>query len=121
MIRRLKIPDSIFLAAKSISTEPVITRRDAVPLGGDTRYLVSADGATLIEARQMHASIIEKSPPPAGTKAAGGYHTHILTDSPEDSDVFYVLRQHPPLPEFIGTAHKCSYTTSADGSIKTKK
>lgn len=101
--------------------EPAITSKDSVPLGGDARYLVSADGTKIVEARRMHASIIEKSLPPQGTKAAGGFHTHLLSDSPEDSDVFYVLRQHPPMPEFVSTVHKCSYMISADGSIKLSK
>jgi hypothetical protein len=101
--------------------EPSITHKDSVPLGGDVRYLISADGSTIVEARQMHRSIIEKAPPPPGTKLAGGFHTHVLSDTPEDSDVLYVLRQHPPQPEFIGTANKCLYKVEVDGTIKSAK
>lgn len=102
--------------------EPAQTRKDVIPLGGDVRYLISADGLMIIETRQMHKTIIEKDPSsPPGTKLAGGFHTHVLTDTPEDSDVFYVLRQHPPLPEFVGTANRCTYKIDVDGSITRAK
>lgn len=101
--------------------EPAQTTNDVIPLGGDVRYLMSADGSTIIETHRMHASILERHSPPPGVKAAAGYHTHVLTDAPEDSDVFYVLRQPAPLPEYIGTIHKCLYVINADGTILTGK
>ncbi|HXT75097.1 MAG TPA: hypothetical protein VN780_02300 [Candidatus Eisenbacteria bacterium] len=47
---------------------------DVYPLGGDVRYLVSADGATITETRQLHNSILEIRNS-SGPKPAGGFHT----------------------------------------------
>jgi hypothetical protein len=100
---------------------PAQTVADVYPLGGDTRYLVSADGSTVIETRQLHKSILEaKHSIPPGAKSAGGAHSHVLTDTPEDTDVFHVLRQTHPLPEFIGTKNGV-YEVETDGTIKRVK
>jgi hypothetical protein len=75
---------------------PAQTAADVYPLGGDTRFLVSADGFQIIETRPLHKTILEvKHSATAGKKPAGGFHTHVLTDTPEDTDVFHVLRQTP--------------------------
>jgi hypothetical protein len=102
---------------------PAQVRDDVYPLGGDVRYLTSADGDTIIERRQLHKAIIEISPSsiPKGTTAAGGYHTHVLTDVPEDTDVFHVLSRKPPQPEFIGTPNKKFYEIGEDGTIRESK
>jgi hypothetical protein len=100
---------------------PAQTTADVYPLGGDVRYLVSADGFTIIETRQLHKSILEvKNSVPSGTKPAAGVHTHVLTDTPEDTDVFHVLRQKKPLPEFVGTKSGI-YVVQTDGTIKREK
>jgi hypothetical protein len=100
---------------------PAQTAADVYPLGGDTRFLVSADGSQIVETRPLHRTILEvKHSAPAGKKPAGGFHTHVLTDTPEDSDVFHVIRQTPPLPEFIGTKSG-NYTVQTDGTIKRVK
>ena len=100
---------------------PAQTVADVYPLGGDTRYLVSADGANITETRQLHKSILEiKQSAPPGTKPAGGYHTHVLTDAPEDTDVFHVLRQEQPLPEAVGTKSGI-YMVQVDGTITRMK
>ena len=100
---------------------PGQTVADVYPLGGDTRFLVSADGSNIIETRQLHKTILEvKHSVPSGTKPAGGFHTHVLTDTPEDTDVFHVLRQTPPLPEFVGTKSG-NYMVETDGKIKLVK
>jgi len=100
---------------------PAQTMADVYPLGGDARYLVSADGSNIIETRQLHRSILEvKHSAPSGSKPAGGYHTHVLTDAPEDTDVFHVLRQKQPLPEAIGTKSGI-YMVQTDGTIKRVK
>jgi hypothetical protein len=97
---------------------PAQTVADVYPLGGDTRFLVSADGSQIIETRPLHKTILDvKRSAAAGKKPVGGFHTHVLTDTPEDTDVFHVLRQTPPLPEFIGTKHG-NYTVETDGTIK---
>jgi hypothetical protein len=100
---------------------PAQTAADVYPLGGDTRFLVSADGSQIIETRPLHKTILEvKLSAPAGKKPAGGFHTHVLTETPEDTDVFHVLRQTTPLPEFIGTKSG-NYTVQTDGTIKRVK
>jgi hypothetical protein len=95
---------------------PAQTNARVYPLGGDVRYLISSDGTNILEKRQMHKTVIETGPPPKGKKATGGYHTHVLSDVPEDTDVYHVLTQDPPMPEFVGTAHFV-YQVQADGVI----
>jgi hypothetical protein len=98
---------------------PAQTKADVYPLGGDARYLVSNDGSTILETRRLHKTILEVSTP-AGIHPEGGYHTHVLTDVPEDTDVFHVLRRKFPIPEFIGTKNGV-YKVEADGTIKRTK
>ena len=102
---------------------PAQTKRDVYPLGGDVRYLVSADGSSIVEKRQLHKSIIELSPSsiPRGATPAGGVHSHVFSDVPEDTDVFHVLARQPPQPEFIGTPNKKFYEISEDGTIRESK
>ena len=95
---------------------PAQTKARVYPLGGDLRYLVSADGTKILEKRQMHKTIIEIAPP-AGRKSVAGFHSHALSDLPEDTDVFHVLTQDPQLPEFVGTPH-FTYQVKADGTIQ---
>jgi hypothetical protein len=45
-----------------------------------------------------------------------GYHTAILDDIPEDTDVFHVLAREPKVPELVVTA-KYVYRILIDGSI----
>lgn len=98
---------------------PAQTAARVYPLGGDVRYLVAADGTKLLEKRQMHKSIIEVAPRP-GKKTASGFHTHVLSDLVEDTDVFHVLTQKPPIPEFVATPHFL-YQVQADGTIELEK
>jgi len=79
---------------------PAQTQNGIYPLGGDVRYLISEDGLKIIEKRQMHKAIIEFSMA-EGVKA--GFHTAIMDQIPEDSDVFHVLARTPSVPEYIGT------------------
>ena len=94
---------------------PAQTKARVYPLGGDVRYLVS-DGTKILERRQMHKTIIETTPQ-AAKKSVAGFHTHVLSDLPEDTDVFHVLTQDPPLPEFVGTPH-FTYQVKTDGTIQ---
>jgi hypothetical protein len=97
---------------------PAQTDANVYPLGGDTRFLVSADGSKILEARPLHKTILETKPAAASsTKTVAGSHSHVLTDSPEDTDVFHVLRQTPPLPEYVGTKSG-TYVINTDGTIK---
>jgi hypothetical protein len=94
---------------------PAQTKAGVYPLGGDVRYLVSADGTKILEKHQMHKTIIETAPQP-GKKAAAGFHTHVLSNLPEDTDVLHVLTQDPPLPEFVATP-QFTYQVKTDGTI----
>lgn len=94
---------------------PAQTKAGIFPLGGDVRYLISADGTKILVKRQLHKTILEPAPV-KGKKLAAGYHTHVLTDQPEDTDVLHVLQQDPPQPELIATPHFL-YQVAADGSI----
>lgn len=98
---------------------PAQVKANVYPLGGDLRYLVSADGAKILERRQLHKAIIEAGPA-KGKKVAGGVHTHVLSDVPEDTDVLHVLEQNPPVPEIVGTPHFV-YEIGVDGEIRVKQ
>jgi hypothetical protein len=83
---------------------PAPTRPGVFPLGGDARYRVSPDGRTLIARRRLHNTVLEYAggtKPDAGRVAA--YHTAVLDDRPEDTDVFHVLSREPKLPEYIAS------------------
>lgn len=94
---------------------PAQTKIGIFPLGGDVRFMVSKDGSKILGTRQMHKSIIEFSVP-KDTKPQMGYHTAILDDIPEDTDVFHVLAREPKVPELVVTA-KYIYRILIDGSI----
>ena len=100
---------------------PAQTKARVYPLGGDVRYLISADGMKIIEKRQMHKSILETGAlNEKGKKIVAGFHTHILSDLPEDTDVFHVLTQDPRVPEMVGTPHFLFHIL-ADGTITLEK
>jgi hypothetical protein len=94
---------------------PAQTEEGVFPLGGDARYLIAADGLKIVEKRQLHKSIIEFSVP-EGVKPETGYHTAILDDVPEDTDVFHVLARQPKLSELVVTS-KYVYRIAEDGTI----
>lgn len=97
---------------------PAQTENGIYPLGGDARYLISADGNSIVEKRQLHKTIIEnREQMPNGATAQMSWHTHVLSNVPEDTDVFYVLTRRPSIPEMIGTPDKKLYQISTDGTI----
>ncbi len=95
---------------------PAQTKADVYPLGADARFLVSKDGTKIITKRQMHVSVIETPAPKAEDKAAAGFHTAIVDNRPEDSDVFFVLSRKPAVPEYIATK-QFVYRVETDGAI----
>jgi hypothetical protein len=100
---------------------PAQTQEGVYPLGGDVRYLVSQTGAEIVEKRQLHNSIIEfKGPsgsqPGETRKVDGGFHTAVLDDVPEDTDVFHVLVRKPSVPEWVATKQYV-YRIEPDGAI----
>jgi hypothetical protein len=80
------------------------------------RYRVSSDGSKLTEKRQLHKSIIETAAAGADVKVASSYHTHVLSDVPEDTDVLLVLTRQPRIPEIVVTP-SFMYTIGTDGKI----
>jgi hypothetical protein len=91
---------------------------------------VAKDGTTVNAKRQLHKSIIEKEPPPDNDqKQVAGIHTHVLAETPEDTDVFHVLARKPAVPELIRTEHfvfvvepngVAKYVGKADDVLKKK-
>jgi hypothetical protein len=77
---------------------------------------VSQDGSKVVEKRQLHKSIIEFVAPPETQKVEAGYHTAVLDDIPEDTDVFHVLIRKPSVPEWIAT-QQYVYRIETDGTI----
>lgn len=86
------------------------------PLGADVRYRLSPDGMKILEKHQMHQSVIESVPGDARLKVTTGYHTHVLSDIPEDTDVMLVLNRRPRVPEIVITP-SFMYTIGGDGKI----
>jgi hypothetical protein len=86
------------------------------PLGADARYRVSRDGMRILEKRQMHKSIIESVPAGKDVNVAVGYHSHVLSDLPEDTDVMLVLTRRPRVPEIV-VAGAYTFTIDVDGKI----
>jgi hypothetical protein len=95
---------------------PAVVKLGVWPLGGDTRYTVSADGRSIVATRQLHKSILEPPPPPGGRTPLMGYHVLVLSDRPEDTDVMNVLQRQPPIKEVIAT-RPWMYEISASGEI----
>ena len=81
---------------------PAQVKADVYPLGADVRYCLSPDGTKIIEKRQMHRTILEYAQAGSSETVAGGYHTHVLSDLPEDTDVMLVLTRQPRVPETVG-------------------
>jgi hypothetical protein len=97
---------------------PAPTKPNMWPLGGDFRYLISADGSTVVSKRQLHKAVIEGEPPKAkDNQQVAGMHTHVLDDAPEDTDVFHVLTRKPSVPEMVITK-LFVFIVDVDGSIK---
>jgi hypothetical protein len=89
------------------------------PIGGDVRYTISADGKQILETRPLHKTILDMEFKP-GVAAVAGYHVHVLSDVPEDTDVFYVLNRKPALPEYVGGG-KHIFIVATDGTITVTK
>src|SRR5260370_35540419 len=102
---------------------PASTETGVYLTGGDRRYLVSPDGLTIQETRQLHKSIIDykdfskSGKAKEGWKAEMGVHNHILDDIPEDPDVFLAMQRKPSTPEIIST-WEYTYMVNPDGTIK---
>ena len=103
---------------------PAQTKEGIYPLGGDVRYTFTEDGNSLLEKRQMHKTIIDFDfDDKSGRikKIESGFHTHVLSLTPEDSDVFHVLSRKPSIPEYVGTLDRKIYVIYSDGTISLGK
>jgi hypothetical protein len=97
---------------------PAPTKPNVWPLGGDVRYLISQNGIKVIQKRRLHKAVIELEPPKQeGNQQVAGMHNHVLSETPEDTDVFHVLNRKPAVPELIQTEHFI-FVVDVDGSIK---
>jgi len=97
---------------------PAQVDRDHFPIGGDERYVLSADGKAILDAHRMHNGIINQSmtsDAQTGT-LAGTWHTVIVDDVPQDTDVFWVLARQPAIPDYV-SAKGHMYRINVDGSI----
>ncbi len=94
---------------------PAPTKPGVWPLGGDVRYLVAADGSTILETRRLHATILDVAP--SKDRPGPGTHAHVLTDRPEDTDVAHVLAREPRTAETVVTPAYV-FTIKEDGSIE---
>ena len=96
---------------------PTQTVFDLYPLGGDERLLISADGLKVLAREPLHRTIHDINLEAVSTSdAIAGIHSHAAADEPEDTDVFFVVRQKNPAPEFVGTKSG-TYEIKPDGSI----
>ena len=64
----------------------------------------------------MHRTIIESVPARKDVKVAVGYHGHVLSDVPEDTDVLLVLTREPRVPEIV-VAGAYIFTIDVNGKI----
>jgi hypothetical protein len=97
---------------------PAQTENGVYPHGGDERYHISADGSSIIEKRRLHNDILVfDARATNGLTPQSGWHTHVLSEVPEDTDVFYVLSRRPSIPEYIGTRGKRFYVVKEDGTV----
>ena len=92
---------------------PAQTDFPILPAGGDVRYTVSADGKKIVDARQMHKIILEDN---IVEQPSFAYHTHVLSDVPEDSDIFYALTRKAVQGEWIATP-SYFYKINPDGAL----
>jgi hypothetical protein len=97
---------------------PGQTKNTVWPIGGDVRYTISSDGKQIIEKRQMHKGILDMEVKPDTTSE---YHSHILSDVPEDTDVLLVLTRRPLIPEYIIITPKRLFVVNTDGTIELTK
>jgi len=95
---------------------PAQVKAGVYPLGADVRYRISPDGTKITEKRQMHKTIIESVPTRTDMTVKVGYHTHVLSDLPEDTDVLLVLTRRPRVPEIV-VAGTYMFTIDVSGRI----
>ena len=98
---------------------PAPNREGVWPLGDDMRFRISADGRSVREGRRMHLGTMEfdRTKRTPETRLAAGVHHTVVSDLPEDSDVFHVLTRAPRVFEYVFTPNFL-YMINEDGSIR---
>ncbi|HVN18182.1 MAG TPA: hypothetical protein VMU05_05395 [Dongiaceae bacterium] len=99
---------------------PAPTVDGVYPLGADVRYTFTSDGGTMLEKHPMHKTVLDfdyREKSTGGKKLAAGVHSHVLSNCPEDSDVFLVLTRRSSIPEYVGTMDKKIWVINTDGTI----
>jgi hypothetical protein len=98
---------------------PAQLRVGVYPLGADVRYLLAADGKSILARRQLHKELLERggAPPRPDARLEAGMHAAVLDDIPEDTDVFHVLAREPAVPEYIIT-DAFIYRVETNGQIR---
>lgn len=67
----------------------------AVPVGGHYRFMISADGKTVVERDALFASCMVMSPPPKATpgqRPAALFVSHVVSQTPVETHVFLQLQ-----------------------------
>ena len=102
---------------------PGQTSSKSYPLGGDARFLVSADGMTILERTRMHNSVLNvptaPTELPSGSTLHAVFHSEVTGPLPQDSDVLYSLLRKPPVDQDV-LAGGHLYVITPDGSITDK-
>ncbi|HEX3368633.1 MAG TPA: hypothetical protein VHS56_03575 [Candidatus Cybelea sp.] len=102
---------------------PAQAKLNVYPVGGDTRYTISADGTTILETHRMHKNVLfarTASPiGPNGGRLVANVFKEVLSDVPQDTDVFHVLAREPHLPSVV-VARGQRYFIDVDGAISYK-
>jgi hypothetical protein len=88
-----------------------------LPYGGDLRYTVSFDGTKILDRRQMHQTVQEESLPLNGGRPYFNFHSHVLSNTPEDSDIFYAITRKAEQGEWVATK-KYTYEITPDFSLR---
>ena len=99
---------------------PAPVQKGHFPLGGDERYLISADGATILDDHRMHRTILDLDAAPRsvnGSTMVAQVHNDIFSSVPEDTDVFHVLQEVPPIESYV-VAQGHSFLIHTDGTIE---
>ena len=65
----------------------------------------------------MHKTVFEEQMPSGGKPTVFGFHSHVLSDIPEDSDIFYALTRKAQKGEWIATP-KYVYEITPEYSIR---
>jgi hypothetical protein len=101
----------------SVYLVPAETSSDSVYIGGDVRYTVSSDGLSIIDTTELHSSLLVAAKPPANMQQAAMVRSSGLLPMPCETDVFYVLRQHPRVVHYIAAGER-AYVVDVDGEIR---